>query len=164
MKTLKKLSAYLKDNIRLSRGGINWLKNEKGKISFTNGNYAIVTVAEDKEAIALPELFAIDVKKTQGEVKEHLINGYIVKSPLLLDSSSYPSFEPILKLHDSKPKTITLSLDAESLLKIAAIISKDGKRITLEITDNMSTIKVTADKENSFGLLMPLKPNWAEVK
>ena len=159
MKTLKKLSSYLKDCISTHRLNISYLKNDNGKVHFTDGNYAIVL--QSKESESLPSLFNVDVKKMIGEVKEELHNGFIVKSPVGVPMD-YPSFEPIIALHEKKEKTLTISFSAEYLYNIAQIISKNGTSVTLEITDNMSTIKVTADKENSFGLLMPLKPNWSE--
>jgi len=162
MKTLKYLSTLLKE-VYKSRGdtAMSYLKNEKGTVTYTNGNYLIKAPFE--EAKQLPELFLVEQKRAHNTYhNETLVNGFKITSPKDIPVSDYP---PTDRLENDALKlvpTITININAEYLKNIAEVISKNGSSVSLHITNDMSMIRVEGDKENTFAILMPLKPNWRD--
>lgn len=164
MKTLKYLSTLLKE-VYKSRGdtALSYLKNDKGKVTYTNGNYLIQKSFE--EAKELPELFLVEQKRAHNTYhNEILVNGFKITSPKDIPSSDYPDCDLVINSANKNIPIVSITLNAEYLANVASVIAKDGTSITLNITNDMTCVKVTAKDSDGVGYVMPLNPKFAGDK
>jgi hypothetical protein len=163
MKTLKYLSTLLKE-VYKSRGdtAISYLKNDKGIVTYTNGNYLIQKSFD--EAKELPELFIVDVKRPRECMESTIVNGYVISSPKYTTSKDYPDCDLVINSTNKNVPIVSITLNAEYLANIAKVIAKDGNSITLNITDDMTCVKITAKDSDGVGYVMPMNPKFSGGK